>query len=176
MARAAADFKLAPDGGVKSVESPHTSRSTSASPGTQASVELLRARARAAQRPKARKPSKGAYRHARRVVVLAVAFFLAPSPIWVVGAFVSCIALAQAGWLPPFFLRGPWATMPRGQLGKQPERIGEVRDQIEQRLAEVRDEADRLQAALNALGHGAADRPLDAVEQLAELWHEHRVA
>jgi hypothetical protein len=43
--------------------------------------------------------------------------------------------------------------------------IEELRRQIEQRLTEVREEGDRLQAALTALGHGAADAtPVDVAK------------
>jgi len=37
--------------------------------------------------------------------------------------------------------------------------IDELRRQIERRLAEAREEAERLQAALDALGHGAGNAP-----------------
>jgi hypothetical protein len=45
------------------------------------------------------------------VVLLAVifVFVLAPSAIWLLAMFATCVTLAQAGWLPPSFLRGPWA-------------------------------------------------------------------
>jgi hypothetical protein len=46
-----------------------------------------------------------------------------------------------------------------------PMMIEELRGQIEQRLTEVREEADRLQAALDALGHGAANAtPVDVAK------------
>jgi hypothetical protein len=48
-----------------------------------------------------------------RTIVLAVIFVLAPSPIWLLAMLGTCVTLAQAGWLPPFFLRGPWAPAAR---------------------------------------------------------------
>jgi hypothetical protein len=43
----------------------------------------------------------------------AVDHLPARAPVWLGGGFPMCVTLAQGGWLPPIFLRGPWVPTPR---------------------------------------------------------------
>lgn len=130
--------------------SPHCGRAT---------VELLRisAQARARRRPRAQaRRHRGLRRRVATIAALAVMFVLAPSAIWLVAMFAVCVTLAQGGWLPPVFLRGPWAPPPcctchehgalklrAADVDVSPERLGdeevsvELAEEILERAARV---------------------------------------
>ena len=114
--RVRACYKRSPYKAVKDVEPSRTRPPTSLPPGARATVQLLRAcgHAQAPHRPWPKVQRLGGYRsRLGAVVLLAVIFILAPSATWLLAMFATCVTLAQAGWLPPSFLRGPWAPPAR---------------------------------------------------------------
>jgi hypothetical protein len=65
------------------------------------------------------------------LVLLAVIFVLAPSALWLLAMFATCVTLAQAGWLPPSFLRGPWAPPARCPCHEHGDRGEQCRTTVE---------------------------------------------